>query len=37
MKSVQEYFEYKMGFECGIPAIEMKGTEEDWKNLGIKV
>ena len=37
MKSVQEYFEYKMMLGCGIPAIEMKGTEEDWRNLGLKV
>ena len=37
MKYVQEYFEYRMNFLCGIPAIEMKGTEEDWKNLGPKV
>ena len=37
MKSVQEYFEYRMCMECGIPSIEMKGTEEDWRNLGLKV
>ena len=37
MKSVQEYFEYRMSFLCGIPAIEMKGIEEDWRNLGLKV
>lgn len=37
MKSVQEYFEYTMVTTCcGIPAIEMKGTEEDWRNLGLK-
>ena len=37
MKSTKEYFEYTMDLLCGIPAIEMKGTEEDWENLGIKI
>ena len=37
MKSVQEYFDYGMVLSCGIPAIEMKGSKEDWKNLVIKV
>merc|ERR1719260_527299 len=30
MSSVQEYFEYVLAIECGIPQIEMKGTFEDW-------
>jgi len=37
MTSVQEFFEYSVGTLCGIPAIEMKGTFEDWVNLGIKI
>ena len=37
MKSMKEYFEYKMMFMCGIPAIEMKGTKEDWENLNNKI
>merc|ERR550532_320799 len=36
MSSLQEYFEYGMGLCCGIPAVEMKGTEEDWVLLGKK-
>merc|ERR1712018_530643 len=37
MNSVQEYFEYVMGTYCGIPAIEMKGTKQDWERLSKKV
>ena len=37
MSSVQEYFEYTAYSMCGIPAIEMRGTEEDWVNLGMKI
>ena len=37
MKSVEEYFEYGMGLACGIPAIEMKGTLEDWQRLKMKI
>merc|ERR1719219_2145205 len=37
MTSVQEFFEYSMGTLCGIPAIEMKGTAEDWMKLGEKI
>ena len=37
MSSVQEYFEYTASSMCGIPAIEMKGTREDWVNLVLKV
>ena len=37
MSSVQEYFEYTAYTMCGIPAIEMRGTEEDWVNLGMKI
>merc|ERR1711971_1260608 len=37
MCSVQEYFEYTAYSMCGIPAIGMKGTKEDWVNLGMKV
>merc|ERR1712226_436312 len=37
MSSLQEYFEYEMCFLCGIPAVEMKGSEEDWVLLGTKL
>ena len=37
MKSLKEYFEFKMFCDCGIPAIEMKGTQEDWKKLGANI
>ena len=37
MTSVQEYFEYTLYSMCGIPAVEMKGTKEDWIRLGEKI
>ena len=37
MSSVQEFFEYVSGTVCGIPFIEMKGTEKDWIDLGLKI
>merc|ERR1711936_851931 len=37
MSSVQEFFEYRSYSSCGIPVVEMKGTEEDWINLGLKI
>ena len=34
MASAQEYFDYEIGgISCGIPALEMEGTIEDWRNL----
>ena len=33
MYSVQTYFRYKMACLCGIPAVEMLGTEDDWSKL----
>ena len=37
MYSVQEYFQYKLIFSCGIPAVEMLGTEDDWSKLQSKL
>ena len=37
MYSVQEYFIYRMRMGCGIPAMEMLGTEDDWKKLKSKL
>ena len=37
MKSMKEYFQYRMSCLCGIPAIEMKGTQEDWTKLGANI
>jgi len=37
MTSVQEFFEYSLGTLCGIPAIEMKGTRQDWVRLIEKI
>ena len=37
MKSMEEYFEYRMRMLCGIPSIEMKGTLEDWQRLKMKI
>jgi len=37
MSSVQEYFTYTGSILCGIPKVEMKGSEEDWQKLRDKV
>ena len=33
MSSLQKYFTYSFGAMCGIPGVEMKGTQEDWEKL----
>ena len=33
MYSLKEYFSYCLRAGCGIPAVEMLGTEDDWKKL----
>ena len=33
MSSVQEFFEFRMMLCCGIPSVEMVGTEDDWAKL----
>lgn len=33
MSSMQEYFEFVMHFMCGIPYVELLGTEGDWMHL----
>jgi len=33
MASMKNYFTYKMRTKCGIPSIELCGTEEDWVSL----
>ncbi len=37
MSSVQKYFLYKLRLYCGIPAVEMLGTEDDWNKLKSKL
>jgi len=37
MYSVQKYFAFKMMLNCGIPAVEMLGTEDDWGKLQSKM
>ena len=37
MTSVQEYFSFEMKCGCGIPAVEMLGTEDDWSKLKSKL
>jgi len=37
MSSMQEFFEYCMRTMCGIPFVELEGTEEDWINLKTKL
>ena len=36
MASLQKYFSYGMRTMCGIPGVEMTGTEEDWIQLAEK-
>merc|ERR1712215_571793 len=33
MSSMQKYFSFSFGTLCGIPGVDMTGTEEDWKKL----
>ena len=37
MSSMQEYFEYVSSMMCGIPFVDMEGTEEDWEKLKSKL
>ena len=37
MSSMQEFFEYCMRTCCGIPFVEMEGTEEDWMMMKSKL
>ena len=37
MMSMQEFFEYRMMCGCGIPAVAMRGTEDDWIKLKMKL
>ena len=37
MRSAVDVSDNTMKLECGIPAVEMKGTEEDWELLGAKI
>jgi len=33
MSSLQKYFDYSFGTLCGIPGVEMLGSEQDWQRL----
>ena len=37
MMSLQEFFEYDVVLGCGIPAVAMRGTEDDWMKLKQKI
>ena len=37
MCSMKEYFDFGLMFGCGIPAVEMLGSEEDWRKLTSKL
>ncbi|XP_015749524.1 PREDICTED: uncharacterized protein LOC107329342 [Acropora digitifera] len=37
MFSMKKYFDFKMILGCGIPAVEMLGSEEDWRKLTSKL
>ena len=34
---MKEYFDFRMKCGCGIPAVEMLGSEEDWMKLTSKL
>ena len=33
MSSVQKYFNFNTYIACGIPEVELLGTEQDWRDL----
>ncbi|KAG6816883.1 hypothetical protein H0H87_002003 [Tephrocybe sp. NHM501043] len=33
MSTLKEYFSYEMAVCCGIPAITLEGTQEDWRSI----
>ena len=37
MSSIQEYFSFTGAVLCGIPKVEMKGSEDDWVKLNTKL
>ena len=37
MSSVKKYFRFTMEYICGIPGVEMLGSEEDWAKLSEKL
>jgi len=37
MFSMKEYFDFRFRMGCGIPAVEMLGSEEDWRKLTSKL
>ena len=37
MDAVQSYFEYRFVTLCGIPAVTLEGTVEDWENVRERV
>ena len=37
MYSMKHYFDFDIIMGCGIPAVEMLGTEEDWQKLTTKL
>ena len=37
MDSMKQYFHFGMKCGCGIPAVEMLGSEEDWRKLTSKL
>jgi len=37
MSSMQEFFEYCCRSDCGIPFVELEGSEEDWLKLKTKL
>lgn len=33
MGAMKNYFTYRMSLRCGLPAVTLEGTLEDWKNI----
>jgi hypothetical protein len=33
MDAFQSYFNYQMGFGCGIPSVTLLGTPADWRSI----
>ncbi len=37
MGAMKHYFEYKMYLACGLSAVTIEGTPEDWANIGDRI
>merc|ERR1712062_274741 len=37
MSSIKKFFAYSIGLTCGIPGVDMKGSDDDWSRLVTKL